>query len=227
MTKILLRKIAPMMLTLAVAPLFAQEPDTVSASARSYGLVCKPLLALKSNLLFDAVTALNVELEVPVGTRWSVAGESVFPWWLWEKNQYCLQMFSGNLEGRYWFGEWERLPRLTGWFAGLYAGGGCYDLEWERRGVQGEFYIAAGVSGGYAHRIGKRGDWRMEYSLGVGYLRTKYRDYNASLGMDGAWHLVHQQSGNYTWIGPTRAKISLVWMLNCGYDSGKKLKIEK
>ena len=43
--------------------------------------VRKPLLAVKSNLLFDLASALNVELEVPMGKRWSVAGEWMFPWW--------------------------------------------------------------------------------------------------------------------------------------------------
>ncbi|MFR6633973.1 MAG: hypothetical protein ACLUQ6_02035 [Alistipes onderdonkii] len=34
--------------------------------------VRKPLLAVKSNLLFDLASALNVELEVPMmGKRWS------------------------------------------------------------------------------------------------------------------------------------------------------------
>ena len=184
--------------------------------------VCKPLFALKTNLLFDAATAINAEVEVPIGPRWSVAVESIFPWWLWERKQYCLQALSGNLEGRYWFGERENRPRLTGWFAGVYSGAGYYDVEWGDRGIQGEFFITAGLSGGYAHRIGRKGDWRMEYSLGAGYLRTHYREYDAALGMDETWHLNRRQSGRYTWIGPTRAKVSLVWMLRHGYKSEKK-----
>lgn len=182
------------------------EVDTLSAQPR-----WKPLLAIKTNLLFDLATAFNVEVEVPLGNHWSVAGEWMFPWWLWEKKQHCLEVMSGNLEGRYWWnGKGER-EIMTGWFAGFYAGGGYYDLEWSKKGYQGEFFIAAGLSGGYVHRIGR--NLRMEYSLGVGYMQTNYRQYNAVFGSDNEWHLMRQNDGAFTWIGPTRAKISLVWML--------------
>ena len=187
-----------------------------------YDNTVKPLFALKTNLLFDAASALNAEIEVPIGERWSVLGEVIFPWWLWKDSQNCFQLFSANVEGRYWFGDRTDRPVTTGWFAGFYAGGGYYDLEWDKKGYQGEFYIAAGLSGGYAHTLGKNSNFRMEYSIGLGYLNTQYRKYNAVLGIDDEWHLVRQHSGNYTWIGPTRLKVSLVWMLN--YKSEKKRK---
>lgn len=178
----------------------------------------KPLFALKTNLLFDAATLVNLELEVPIGKRWSVAAEVIFPWWLQEQQQRCIQMLSGNIEVKYWFGDrtydrkGQKRESLTGWFIGLYAGGGYYDLEWNARGYQGEFFIAAGISGGYAHSIGR--NLRMEYSLGVGYMRTNYRYYEAKKGTDNQWHLTRKTDGRFTWIGPTRAKVSLVWMIN-------------
>ncbi len=184
-----------------------------------YETVTKPLFAIKTNLLFDALTALNVELEVPIGNRWSIAGEYIFPWWLWERKQYCLESLSGNLEGRYWFGNRKTRPVLTGWFVGLYTGAGYYDIGLGvDKGYQGEFFIAAGVSGGYAHTINKKGTLRMEYSLGVGYMRTKYRQYDpAQICSDEQWHLIKQKSGKFSWFGPTRAKISLVWLINHTY----------
>jgi hypothetical protein len=195
--------------------------DTVFVNKpKSYSYSLEPLFAIKTNLLFDVATALNAEIEIPIGNRWSALGEVIFPWWLWEKRQNCFQLFSVNLEGRYWFGDRSDRPALTGWFAGFYAGGGYYDLEWDKKGYQGEFYIAAGLSGGYAHTLGKNSNFRMEYSIGLGYLNTQYRKYNAVYGIDDQWHLIRQHSGNYTWVGPTRLKVSLVWMLN--YKSYKK-----
>lgn len=191
--------------------------DTIAASALvagGEGWIRKPLLAVKTNLLFDVATAMNVEVEIPIGRRWSIAGEYIFPWWLWEGRQYCLQTLSGNLEGRYWFGDREERPQLTGWFAGLYAGAGYYDFELGDHGYQGEFYIAAGLGGGYAHTINRSGTFRMEYSVGVGYLNTKYRRYTPSQDADERWHLIRRSSGNITWVGPTRARVSLVWMIN-------------
>lgn len=175
----------------------------------------KPLFALKTNLLFDVATALNVELEVPIGKRWSIAGEYIFPWWLWEKKQTSLEVMNGNLEGRYWLGNRENREVMTGWFAGIYGGGGYYDLEWKKKGYQGEFY-SVGLTGGFTHKIGR--NLRMEYSLGIGYLGTKYRKYKAcDCPEDEDWHLIRIKSGHEDWIGPTRVKISLVWMLNKKY----------
>ncbi len=170
-----------------------------------------PVIALKTNLLFDAVTALNVELEVPIGRRWSVAGEWIFPWWVTSDNGNALEILSANIEGRYWFGERDDRPYLTGWFGGIYAGGGLYDLQYQNNGYQGEFYIAAGLGLGYAHLINKSGSLRMEYELGFGYLNTEYRYYE---GMQDNKYLVWQYDGRYSWIGPTRARASLVWFID-------------
>lgn len=174
--------------------------------------VRRPLFALKTNLLFDAFTALNAEIEVPFGSRWSVAGEWIFPWWLIKNEQYALEAGVGTVEGRYWFGGRADRPVLTGWFAGLYGGAGYYDIEWSDRGRQGELYHA-GLSGGYAHTIGKTGNWRLEYALGLGYMHTGYREYLPVQGADGDWTLVRDHRGSLHWAGPTRAKVSLVWMI--------------
>lgn len=206
----------PVLVTSVVEDPFVSEPEfrgTPSFSSR----IVRPV-ALKTNLLFDAATLLNVEVEVPVATRFSIAGEWIFPWWLSEKRQNCLEVLSGNLEARYWFKpnyakqdpSLGRHNPLSGWFVGLYGGGGLYDLEWKREGYQGEFFIATGLSGGYVLPL--KCNLSMEFSLGVGVLRTKYRHYHAEFcDIHDRWHLTRQYSGQYTWVGPTRAKVSLVW----------------
>lgn len=181
----------------------------------------RPLFALKTNLLFDAALMPNIEIEVPIGkqNRYSLNGELMFPWWLMDGDKYCLQILMGGLEGRYWLGSREnRMNRevLTGHFLGLYAGGGKYDLQWKENGYQGEFFIAAGISYGYAHRIGR--NLRLEYNIGIGLLRTDYRHYHAR---DNYQTLLWQENGKYTWFGPTKVKISLVWLLNRKVKAGK------
>ena len=92
---------------------------------------------------------------------------------------------------------------MTGWFAGRYVGGGLYDFEYKAKGYQGEFFIAGGLSGGYAHTINKSGTLRMEYSLGIGYMQTDYRKYEAfysenhqcEITKQHNWHPVRQESG--------------------------------
>lgn len=195
-----------------------REGTTRNVSPAFTGKVPKrPFIALKTNLLFDLAFMPNVELEVPIGERWSVNGELMFPWWLFDGDKYCLQILSGGVEGRYWLGNRSNRRVLTGYFFGLYAGGGKYDLQWDKNGYQGEFFIAAGVSYGYSMRIVR--NLNLEFSLGIGLLRTGYEHYHAR---DSYQTLLWQNNGRYTWIGPTKAKISLVWMLNRKMKGGKK-----
>jgi hypothetical protein len=167
-----------------------------------------PLFAVKTNLLFDAALMPNIELEVPIGKRWSLNGEYMFPWWLINDDRYCLQILMGGLEVRYRSGKRSGRDVLTGHFIGLYAGGGKYDLQWDKNGYQGEFFIAAGVSYGYAHSIAR--NLRLEYNIGIGMLRTDYRHYHSR---DNHRTLLWQENGEYTWLGPTKLKISLVWLI--------------
>ena len=193
---------------------FLQSGKTMYPQSNPVAASCRrrPLLALKTNLLFDAALMPNVEIEVPVGKRWSVNGEYAFPWWQFDRGKYCMQVLMGGLEGRYWLGSRksrEDREVLTGHFLGLYAGGGKYDLQWGEKGYQGEFFIAAGVSYGWATRIARH--LHLEFNIGIGLLRTDYRHYHAR---DNYQTLLWQENGKYTWFGPTKAKISLVWLLN-------------
>ena len=81
------------------------------------------------------------------------------------------QLMMVNAEGRYWFGNREDKPVMTGFFAGASVGGGYYDFMYDksRTGIQGEFYILAGLSAGYSHSISSNNRVRLEYALGLRY----------------------------------------------------------
>ena len=208
-----------------VEPLPSVSPETIALQLDRYER--RPLFALKTNLLFDALTVLNAEIEVPLGKRWSIAGEWIFPWWTIDDDtptspRHRLQLLNGNLEGKLWFGDRTNRPLMTGWFAGVYLGGGLYDFEYSTKGYQGEFFILGGLSAGYAHTINRRGNLRMEYSAGFGYLETDYRYYEAVFDPDLVtdipekhnWHPIKEKVGTFSWLGPTKLKVSLVWMLD-------------
>lgn len=174
---------------------------------------------MKTNLLFDALLAPNIEVEVPFGKHWSLMAESVFPWWVDKNNTWCYELLSGSVELRRWLGNKTsgryRKP-LTGHFIGLFAGGGKYDFERKGKGYQGEFFVAPGLSYGFAHSIGNR--LNMEYSVGFGYMRTRYRHYHQS-DIDNSV-LLWQNNGRSTYIGPTKLKVSLVWLIG-NYKGGR------
>ncbi|WP_294470748.1 DUF3575 domain-containing protein [uncultured Bacteroides sp.] len=166
----------------------------------------RTVLAVKNNLLYDLALAPNIEVEIPVGKRWSLNTEYKCPWWLNSKRNFCYQLLSGGVEGRCWMGNRRNRNRLTGHFIGLYAEGGIYDFQFGGDGYQGKYYGAAGVTYGYARQLTSH--FSLEFSLGIGYLTTEYKKYTPY-----EEDIVWTTSGRYNFIGPTKAKVSLVWLI--------------
>lgn len=175
----------------------------------------KPLFALKTNLLLDAATALNVELEVPVGNRFSVSGEWMFPWWHKNDADWTMQMLSAHGAFKYWLGDRSKREVLTGWHLGVNGGWAKYDFQlFDRKGEQGHLFDV-GVQAGYAHKIAR--NLRMEYTLGVGYMRNDYKKYDEVKDTQFGDIKVFRfpwETRRRSWIGPTSAKISFVWLLD-------------
>lgn len=174
----------------------------------------RPHFALKTNLLFDAFSAINAEIEVPIGNRWSVSGELIFPWWKSDKENFTMQLLSGQGALKYWFGNRTAANVLEGWSLGITGGTGKYDLQiFDKDGEQGHFYNV-GLQGGYAHRLGK--NLKMEYAIGAGFMRMDYKSYDKVYGTEHGNIKVFR----YPWIekrrdwwGPFTAKVSLVWLI--------------
>lgn len=166
----------------------------------------RTVLAVKNNQLYDLALAPNLELELPLGRRWSVNAEYKCPWWANSAKKLCYRLLSGGVEGRCWLGNRTRRRSLTGHFLGVYAEGGSYDFQFHADGRQGDYYVASGLTYGYAKQIARH--FSLEFSLGIGYLSTAYRRY-VSFGES----LVRTDTGSYRGVMPTKAKISLVWLL--------------
>ena len=177
----------------------------------------KPIFEIKSNILFDIATLINVEIEVPISKRISVAAETMFPQWNLKKQKKTIEAVTGNLELKVWLGNRQNKQHMVGWYIGAYGGGGGkYTLMLnQNHGFRGKFYVATGVSAGYAHTINKKGNLRMEYSVGVGYLTTLYNKYAwCDQCDDFVYDHFPRQNWRTNWIGLNRAKVSLRWMLN-------------
>ena len=177
----------------------------------------KIILAVKTNLLYDAVSWLNFSVEVPLGDRFSLLYYHQFPWWRWGKaqNEYCMHFLSIGTEGRWWFKTMPReatdsrikRDRLVGHFIGISGESGKYDFERQRDVCyQGEHW-SAGLTYGYAMPVGKR--LNLEFSLSVGYASIAYRGYTPSEDYEILWR-DPDKVGRWQYIGPTKAQISLV-----------------
>ena len=166
----------------------------------------KPVVAVRSNLL---VPALNIGIEVPIGTHWSVGADYYFPW-VWPKrdNKNCFEFLGWGVEGRYWFGKNRTLfDRLQGHSVGLYGYMGYYDFERNFHGHQGEF-VNVGLDYTYAMAVGKKKSIHFEFSLGVGYIYSQARKYTV---IEEKGPLISDKiTKNVGYFGPTKANISLV-----------------
>ncbi len=166
----------------------------------------KPVVAVRTNLL---VPALNVGVEVPIGTHWSVGADYYFPW-IWPKrdNKNCFELLAWGVEGRYWFGHNRTvLDRLQGHSVGVYGYMGYYDFERNYHGHQGEF-MNVGVDYTYAMAVGKRKQIHLEFSLGFGYIYSQARKYTV---IEAQGPLISDKiTKKVGFFGPTKANVSLV-----------------
>ena len=188
-------------LTVAENPL--PKPQIVIKEER------KTTFALKTNLLYDIVTAVNAGVEIPFGEEWSLEVEDVFPWWTWgpNKNKYAFRLWEIGIEPRWWFKRTDERDVLNGHYAGPYIKSGRYDFQNDKAiCYQGEFW-SAGLSYGFSMPLGDV--LNVEFSVSVGYLSAAYRHYWPSVDY-GELIADLYNTGRVGYFGPTEAKISLV-----------------
>ena len=189
------------------------QDSNIAGTGVTYKNIGKNMIvAAKTNLLYDAATALNFEVEVPIADRFSIMAEDVFPWWE-TGNKYCFQLWEMGVEARYWFKPWKTvgMEKLRGWFAGPYVMSAKYDFQFDKSiNYQGEFW-SAGLTAGYAMPIGKKQKVNLEFSISYGYLESPFRHYQPT---DDYTKLIKDPANDGTFINilkyPTKAKVSLV-----------------
>ena len=167
-------------------------------------------IALKTNVLLDLIAIPNAGLEIPLGNRWSVAVNGHYAWWKSDARSWYWRTYGGDIALRRWFGSKTAGRPLAGHHAGIYGQMLTYDFATGGRGyLADKWSYGAGLEYGYSLPIRKR--LHLDFTLGVGYLGGEYKEY---LPMDD--HYVWQATRNRNWFGPTKAEISLVWLLGRG-----------
>lgn len=181
-------------------------------------------MALKTNMLYDALLLPNIGAEFYVGKDWSVAADWMYGWWDNDRTHYYWRAYGGDVTVRRWFGNAAKEKPLTGHHLGVYAGVVTYDFELGGKGYMGGIpsrtlwdrcnYVA-GIEYGYSLPIARR--LNIDFTIGFGYLGGKVIEY---VPKDEIY--IWQRTRRLNWIGPTKAEISLVWLIGCGnYNHGK------
>ncbi|MDR1344284.1 MAG: DUF3575 domain-containing protein [Tannerellaceae bacterium] len=212
--------------------IYVQSNDTVFTSDQSiFGSTPrKPLwLAVKTNMLYDAVLLPNLTFEAWLGRNWSVAVEGYFSWWSSgsstppDSQRHRVQ--AAGLEMRRWF--FSPGP-LRGHAIGLYGTYFNYDLrlfpkDETSTGQLSYGSFSAGLSYAYSFSIGRR--LNLELGAAFGYAGGNYYDYDYCL-QDAAWEPADRMRKSFrqrSYWGPTRIGVSLVWLLGAS-NAGKQQK---
>lgn len=197
-----------------VAAVVEETPMTTNSlvthdTAASITTKSFPLFWVKTNLLYDLLTFVNASVEIPLTKNITAEATLVYPWWRNTSRHKTIQMCYVAVTPRYYFNNADR--SYTSLFAGLTVGGGKYDLQWTRRGVQGSMWHVSPVIG-YSHHISKR--WKMEYSASVGFVHTKYQKYTQT--SDTPYGEIKVK--DYPWVSkvlntvlPTSLNVSIVY----------------
>ena len=168
--------------------------------------------ALKSNLLYDATTTINLGFETALAEKWTfdLSGnwnpfqfEDNMKWKHWliqpEFRYWTCRKFGGHffaahlLGGQYNFGNIDGLPNFLG-----------SDLSQPADHRYEGWYAGAGVGYGYAWMPGKH--WNLEAEIGVGATYTNFEKYECPkcgklVGTD-----------DHIYYGLTKLAINLVYL---------------
>ena len=168
--------------------------------------------ALKSNLLYDSTTTINLGFETALAEKWTfdLSGnwnpfqfEDNMKWKHWliqpEFRYWTCRKFGGHffaahlLGGQYNFGNIDGLPNFLGSDLSQLA-----DHRYEG------WYAGAGVGYGYAWMLGKH--WNLEAEIGVGAAYTNFEKYECPkcgklVGTD-----------DHIYYGLTKLAINLVYL---------------
>ena len=219
-----------------VAPLrdtvVVERRDTVEVIRRDTVVVPCPVvpsrapfyMTLKTNLLYDVALVPNIGAEFYLGRGWSLGGNWMYAWWNSDKRHNYWRLYGGELEIRKYFGRRAAEKPLTGHHLGLYGQLFTYDFELGGTGYMGgkpggtlweKMNYAVGLEYGYSLPVARR--LNLDFVIGVGYWGGEYHTYDP---VDD--HYVWKETRQRHWFGPTKAEISLVWLIGRGNYNEKK-----
>lgn len=172
-------------------------------------------MALSTDLIKDAALIPNLKADFWIPGGWS-AGLS---WeYIWIKNHSSNRHWrfeGGELNIRKWIGRGKNSRPFSGQHIGLYAQAVTWQIAFGRRGylsgnphqgLNGHPNWGIGVDYGYSLPISKR--LNLDFDVGVGYFGGGYQKYHNKNGVY-CW----EKTKHLNWWGPTKAEISLVWIL--------------
>lgn len=216
--------ITPPELTLTAVPIPVPETGYPGFPAGYQNCIHPFYMDVRSNMLSDILALPNIGVEFYIGKNWSVIADWTYGWWDIDRKHWYWRAYGGNIGFRKWFGRKADEKPLTGHHLGLSAGIITYDFECGGKGYMGGLpgktlwdrcnYVAS-IEYGYSLPIARR--FNIDFTIGIGYIGGKVIEYVPKNG-----NYLYQSTRRLNWVGPTKAEISLVWLIGCDNYNRKK-----
>ena len=169
-------------------------------------------VAVKSNLLYDAMLTLDLGVEVGVAPQWSVELTGNLNAWTVKDRRW--KTWSFQPEARYWFCQ-----AFAGHFVAAHLIGGQYNIG-HLPNMKGKFLgtdfgklrdyrfqgwmAGAGIAYGYTWLLNRH--WSMEAEIGLGWVYTRYDQFECH---DCGQRVKRNKPHNYA--GPTKAALNIIY----------------
>lgn len=164
-------------------------------------------MAIKTNMLYDAMVVPNIGIEFYLGRNLSVAANWHSAWLDIKGNERIWRNYGGDIALRRWFGKRAEQSPLSGHHVGLYGQAVTYDVHFNDRGYfANKCNWTTGVEYGYSLPIARR--LNIDFTLGLGYHWGEYHNYTI---VDD--HKTWTATNRRHYVGPTKCEVSLVWLI--------------
>lgn len=168
-----------------------------------------PGVFVGTNMLYDAALIPNICVGVKIADRVVLSADWMYARWNNHDKRRYWRIYGGDIEVRCRIGAQPKGSPLGGHYLGAYGSMACYDFQTGRNhtGVLSDKYnYAVGVS--YTYSLPVAAHFNIDFSLGVGYLWGRYKKHRPIDDCD-VWLSTHRMRR----FGPTRAAVSLVWLI--------------
>lgn len=171
------------------------------------------MIAVKSNVVYDATATLNVGAEYAINKMFSVDLSGNYNGWDIKSDGTSWQHYLVQPEFRYWMRE-----SFNGHYFGvhgIYAGYEIARMEIPLMDFEGRYIYDGSAYGGglsYGYQLYITPRINIEFSLGVGYLNFEYDKYRYRKKDDPDKGFEGRFTKGY--FGPTKLGISIMYIIN-------------
>lgn len=172
-------------------------------------------MALHTNALYDLAAVPNIGAEFYLGHGMSLSADWMHAWWSAPRRHRYWRIYGPTLTLRRHLGATHPCRRHAGHHIGIYLQALTYDFQWGRTVHMGgkpggtlldRAQFGAGIEYGYTLPVA----WRLniDFAVGIGYFGGRVSKWRPT-----GDHYEWLSTRHRHWIGPTRAAVSIVWLI--------------